>query len=122
MHTPTTAWDRGPTDAELDRFYGKSKPNDVHNMIVETITETVRTVSHKSLSVPYVRYSGLHAPKVMPYPLVEVFTDYGIDKGPIDAFMEMVEKSDCPFVAAWRKAVAERFSDMHADEVEEIQA
>lgn len=96
--------------------------SEVAELIIETITQTVRKVSHKSLSVPYVHYSGFNAPKVMPYPLAEVFCEYGVDKGPIDAFMEIVEKSDCPLVAAWRMEVAKRFSEQNADEVEEVQA
>lgn len=96
--------------------------SEVSDLIVETITQTVRKVSHKSLSVPYVRYSGLNAPKVMPYPLAEVFTDYVTEPKCIDAFMTLIEKSDCPHAAALRKAIAERFADSNADEVEEMQA
>lgn len=123
MHTPTTMWDRAPTDAELNQFYGKDKGHEVHDLIVETITKTVRTVSHKALSVPYVKYSSLNsAATVAAYPLVEVFTDYVAERECIEAMMAMVEKSDCPLVAAWRSAIAARFADAHADDVEELQA
>jgi hypothetical protein len=122
MFTPTTAWDRAPTDAELNAYYGKPKSSKVSDLIIETITNTVRNVSHKSLSVPYVTYRNLDAvPKVMPYPLVEVFSDYGAEPKLMAALMAVIEKSDCPLVAAYRLAVAERFADAHADEVEEMQ-
>lgn len=89
-------------------------------LIVETITETVRNVSHKALSVPYVKYSA-NAPKVMPYPLAEVVADYVTETKPMDALMTLIEKSDCPYVAALRLAIAERFADVNAEEVEEMQ-
>ena len=58
----------------------------------------------------------------MPYPLVEVVKDYGTDVPCLEALMTMVEKSDCPYVAAWRLAIAERFAEANAEEVEEVMA
>ncbi len=122
MFTPTTAWDRIPTDKELSSFYGKDKPHAVAQLIVDTITNTVRTTSSQVLSVPYVTYRDGNGPKVMPYPLTEVFSDYGTEPKLMAALMAVIEKSDCPLVAAYRLAVAERFADANADEVEEMQA
>jgi hypothetical protein len=96
--------------------------SEVKDMMIETITKTVRTVSHKSLSVPYVSYSGGGAPKIMPYMLVDLVIDYGTEPKCVEALMTMIEKSDCPNVAAWRMAIAERFADSNAEEVEEMQA
>ena len=121
MREPTTAWDRGPTDAELNQFYGKDKSTEFHDLIVETLTQTVRTVSHKALSVPYVTYSSRAGGEVKPYTLAEVFADYGTDKGErLEALMLVIEKSDCPFVAAWRMEVARKFADQNADELEDF--
>ena len=98
-----------------------TQTGEFHDLIVETLTQTVRTVSHKALSVPYIGYSVKPLGSVMPYELLEVYCDYGTDKGPtLDAFVAMIEKSDCPLVAAWRMAVAQRFSDQNADELEEF--
>lgn len=96
--------------------------SEVKDMMIETITKTVRKVSHKSLSVPYVRYSGLNVPKIMPYMLEDVVIDYGTEPKCVEVLMTLIEKSDCPHVAAWRMAIAERFADSNADEVEEMQA
>lgn len=121
MYTPTTQWDRAPTDKELNAHYGKDKKTEFHDLIIETLTQTVRTVSHKALSVPYVGYSTNPAGQVMPYEVLEVFCDYGTDKGAtLAAFTAMIEKSDCPLVAAWRLAIAERFADQNADELEDF--
>ena len=122
MNSYTSAWDRGPTDAELDRFYGKDKANAVHDLIIETLTETVRTVSHKALSLPYVTYRTNPNGAISAYPLAEVVSEYGIEPSCMDALMAVIEKSDCPLVAAWRMAIAKRFSYAHADDVEEFQS
>jgi hypothetical protein len=121
MKELSTMWDRPVTDAELERFYGKDQKHEVRDLIIETITETVRNVDSKALSVPYVSYAQREYGKVCAYPLVEVITDYGTEPKCVDALMAVIEKSDCPLVAAWRMAIAERFADSHADEVEELQ-
>lgn len=121
MHTPTTAWDRGPTDKELASFYGKDKPHAVTDLIVDTITKAVRTVPYQVLSVPYVKHNRDGSAVIAAYPLVEVFSDYGTEPKLMAALMAVIEKSDCPLVAVYRKAVAERFADSCADEVEEMQ-
>jgi hypothetical protein len=113
-----------PTDKELDGFYGKDKGHEVRDLIVKTITETVRTVDYKVLSVPYVKYSAFGAcvsqEKIAPYPLDEVVSDYGTEPKCMDALMTMFTNSDCPLVAAWRMVVAELFANCHADDVEDF--
>ena len=121
MLEPTTAWDRPPTDQELTSFYGKDKPRAVADLIVDTITKTVRTVPYQVLSVPYVKHTATSA-SIASYPLVEVFSDYGTEPKLMAALMAVIEKSDCPLVAAYRLAVAERFAEANAEEVEELQA
>ena len=120
MREPTTAWDRAPTDKELDSFYGKDKPTEIRDLMIETITQTVRTVSYKALSVPYVKNNPNGRSVIAPYSLKEVVTDYGTDPEPLKALLAVLEGSDCPLVAAWRMAMAERFVDSNADEVEEL--
>ena len=119
MNTPTTAWDRPATNAELSSFNGTDKPRRVRDEIIETITKTVRIVSASKLGLPYVQgASG----KVAMYPLSEVVTDYGSEKAPLAALLAVLEKSDCLLVAEWRMALAARFADSHADDVEEVTA
>ena len=118
MREPTTAWDREPTDKELAGFYGTDKPHRVHDEIMETITETLLTTSHKRLCVPFIRMRGTDHPVIAAYPLVEVVADYGTDKGPMEALMEVLEASTCPLVAKYREALAKKYSDSWADDVE----
>ena len=120
MHTPTTAWDRAPTDAELNSYYGKPKSTRFHDAIVEIITQSVRKTDYRALSVPYVKNESNGSARIDSYPLVEVITDYGTDKGPLAALIAVIENSDCPLVAAYRMALAERYSDANADELEEF--
>lgn len=123
MYEPTTAWDRAPTDAELHGFYGKPKSTHIHDEIVEVLTETVRTVSASKLGLPYVKMDKVgddYVAKLSMYPLSEVVTDYGTDPKPLAALLAVIEKSDCPHVAAFRLALAERYADSNADEVEEL--
>lgn len=122
MQAPKTMWDRPPTDSELNSYYGKDKSHAVHDLIIETITKTVRNVPHQALSVPYVKRSMTARPRIDQYPLSEVIVDYGTEPKCMDALMAVIEKSDCPLVAAWRMAIAERFADSNADEVEGLQA
>lgn len=119
MREPSTAWDRRVTDAELAKHCGQQKSSSVRDLIVETITETIRKISYKALSVPFVSYRRTDYGVLRAYPLVEVVTDYGTDKGPVlTALMDVLEGSSCPFVATYRKALADKFADSWADEVE----
>ena len=120
MREPTTQWDRPPTDKELNAYYGKDKSTEVRDLIIEKITSTVRTVSHKALSVPYAKHNSNGGAVIAPYSLKEVVTDYGTDPEPLKALLAVLEGSDCPLVAAWRMAMAERFAYSNADEVEEL--
>jgi len=88
---------------------------------VETLTKTIRTVSHKALGVPYVKTIGSSG-RVVLLPLAEVVTDYTGNKLALAALMAVMEKSDCPLVAAYRAALANEYSSSWADEVEEFTA
>ena len=119
MHTPTV-WDRSPTDAELNSYYGKPRSTRCHEEIVEILTQTVRIAAVKNMALQYVKNESNGSAHIDLYPLTEVITDYGTDKGPLDALIAVIEKSDCPLVAAYRMALAERYSDANADELEEF--
>ncbi len=119
---PTTAWDRAPTDAELNRFYGKDKSTRVRDEITETLTESIRKVSASSLSVPFVKFRGAAVGGFIDqYPLVEVVRDYSSNTGPEAALMTLLERSDCPLVAAYREALATAYADSWADAIEQLQ-
>lgn len=108
------------TDKELNAFYGVEKTHDTRKLIIETITQTVRKVDHRALSVPYVKYNSGGSCAVASYKLSEVVTDYCTEPAPLQALMAVLEGSDCPLVAKWREAMAERFADANADEVDEV--
>ena len=108
------------TSRELDSFYGVEKTYTTRNLIIETITKTVRKVDHRALSVPYVKNNANGSSVVAAYQLLEVVKDYGTDPKPLQALMAVLEGSDCQLVAKWREAMAERFADSNADEVDEV--
>ena len=123
MNTPTTAWDRPTTNAELNGFNCNVLPRQVRDEIIETITKTVRLVSASKLGLPYVRHSKTGAgSRVAMYPMSEVVTDYGTEKSPLAALLAVLEKSDCLLVAEWRMALATAFANRNADDVEELTA
>lgn len=120
MQTVTTAWDRAPTDAELSRFYGTDKPSEVRDAYFDVLTNVVRKIPAKNLSLDFISYRHNSNGSLEQYPLTEVIEDYlGYDQ-PLAALMAVFEKSDCPLVQKFREAIAERFADANADEVEDF--
>ena len=108
------------TSRELNSFYGVENTHDTRKLIIETITQTVRNVDHRALSVPYVKNNRNGTQAIDAYQLLEVVKDYGTDPKPLQALMAVLEGSDCPLVAKWREAMAERYADANADEVDEV--
>ena len=108
------------TSRELNSFYGVEKTYTIRNLIIETITKTVRKVDHRALSVPYVKNNSNGTQAIDAYQLLEVVKDYGTDPKPLQALMEVLEGSDCQLVAKWREAMAESYADANADEVDEV--
>ena len=41
MHTPTTCWDRGPTDRELDAFYGTTPDSFEKQITIERFIKSI---------------------------------------------------------------------------------
>lgn len=129
MNSYTTHWDRAPTDAELNSFYGKDKDHTVRDNMVEVLTKTIRTVPISQLGLEYIKNTrvpastgGGYTSSISMYPISEVVTDYGTDKGPLQALLTVLAGSDCPLVAKYRQALAERYADAWADDVEEFKA
>ena len=110
--------DQPVTYRELDQMYGVPKTHTTRDLIVQTITQTVRNVDHRALSVPYVKNNSNGTQAIDAYQLLEVVKDYGTDPKPLQALMAVLEGSDCPLVAEYRTALAKRYSDSWADDVE----
>ena len=117
---PTTAWDRPATNAELNSHYGVKKSTRVRNEITETLTKTIRTVSHTKLGVPYVSYRGTDYGILRQSAITDVVNDHSADKAPLAALMAVMERSDCPLVGAYREALAKAYADAWADSVEQL--
>ena len=122
MYTPTTAWDRSPTDSELNRFYGTPAKTEVRDSYFEVLTESIRKVPAKNLSLEYVSYRKNETGAIDQYPVSDIVVDYGTDSKPLEALLAVLEKSDCPLVQKYREAIAARFADSNADEMEEFKA
>lgn len=124
-YTPTTQWDRPPTDKELNSYYGKDRDNTVRDNMIEALTVTIRTVPVEQIGLQYATYQGTFGsatPKLAAYPVAEIVNDYGTDKGPLQALLAVLAGSDCPLVAKYREALAERYVDANANDVEEFLA
>lgn len=127
MYEPTTHWDRAPTDAELNQFWGKDKSTAAHDEIIEKLTKTVLTVPAKSLSLDYVKTVhdkelDVYRTVIAQYPATEVLEDYLGYEEPLQALIAVFEKSTCPLVAEFRMKLAERFAYLNADELEEARS
>ena len=118
MYAPTTQWDRGPTDKELNAYYGK-EPTQTRDNIIETLTDSIRKVSGAKLALPYVRIRDGEA-QMSAYPLSEVVADYGVYGKPLDALLLALEKSDCPLISAYREVLATAYADAWADEIDMV--
>ena len=90
--------------------------------INELFTKTVRKVPHKHLSAPFVSYAQNPTGRIHTNPLAEVVADTCSRGKPLDALMAVMEKSDCPLVAAWREAMAADYVYRNASDIGELTA
>ena len=94
--------------------------------MIEVLTIDIRTTDINKLGLRYVKHTNSDTQIAM-YPVTEVLTDYGTDtishvkgiKSPMDALLDVITKSDCPLVQAYRVALAERYADAWAEDVVE---
>ena len=85
--------------------------------IVKTLTKSIRLLSARFLSLPYVSYrSG--APRLAAMPINEVVQEYGTEAKPMDAWLAVLKDSDCPLVEAFRQELARSYADAHADDID----
>lgn len=75
-------------------------------------------VPFSSLSAPYVSYRKKAGGEVAQYEMREVFLDYGAETEPQRAFLEMLEKSECPLVKAYIESVKAAFVAQNLEELE----
>jgi altronate dehydratase len=117
----TQSWENGPADdVKADRY--SEALIDVKQEMMEVLTKDIRTTNVNKLALRYVKTNSFGISKIDSYPVAEFINDYGTDKGPMEALMAVLAKSDCALVQAYRVAIAERFIDLWADEVAELAA
>lgn len=89
---------------------------------LDTINATfdaIGKVPFSSLSVPFVKYEFLTGGgKVNQYSLTDVFLDYHAETAAQNAFVAMIEKSECPLVQAYKETVRACFVDRNLKELE----
>lgn len=90
--------------------------------IKETFTKTVRLVPHTRLSVPIVTRRDSYTARIKALALAEAVHDTCTSGKPLDALMAVMEKSDCPLVAAWREAMAADYIYRNASDIGELTA
>jgi hypothetical protein len=72
-------------------------------MHLDTINQTfnaIGTAPFTSLSVPYISYRKNIGGELSQYAMKDVFEDYGSETAAHNAFVAMLEKSECPLVKA----------------------
>ena len=91
---------------------------------LDTINQTfaaIGKVPFSSLSVPYVSYRYKIGGELAQYSLKDVFADYHGETAVQTAFIEMLEKSTCPWVQVYRNAVQMCFEAQNKDELEMLE-
>jgi hypothetical protein len=90
-------------------------------MYLDIINQTfasIGKVPFTSLSVPYVSYhTNIHG-RVAQYEMQAVFNDYHGETAAQNAFIAMLEKSECPLVKAYKKTVQACFVVHNLEELE----
>ncbi len=119
-------WENGPADDLTADRYAEALIDTKQDML-EVLTQDIRTTDVNKLGLRYVKSNSFGGTQIAMYPVTEVLTDYGTDtrsyvkgiKSPMDALLDVLAKSDCPLVQAYRVALAERYADAWAGDVVE---
>ena len=90
-------------------------------MYLDIINQTfaaIGKVPFTSLSVPYVSYHTSINGRVAQYEMQSVFNDYHGETAAQNAFIAMLEKSECPLVKAYKETVQACFVASNLEELE----
>lgn len=88
---------------------------------LDTINQTfsaIGKVPFSSLSVPHVSYQRKTHGKIAQYAMNEVFNDYHGETAAQNAFIAMLEKSECPLVQAYKQTIQAVFVAQNLEELE----
>lgn len=117
--TYTSAWDTPITNQQLNAFNGVAKSSHYRGEIIKALTQDVRSAG-KGITLPYIRNGATGYPYIEAYALADVVADYVAEPNPMAALMAVIEHSDCPHVAAYRLALAQRYAADWANKLEEF--
>lgn len=88
---------------------------------LDTINQTfaaIGKIPFSSLSVPYVSYHVHCYGRIAQYEMQAVFNDYHGETAAQNAFIAMLEKSECPLVQAYKQTIQAAFVDKNLDALE----
>ena len=88
---------------------------------LDTINQTfaaIGKVPFSSLSVPHVSYQRKTQGEISQYAMTEVFNDYHGETAAQNAFIAMLEKSECPLVQAYKQTIQAAFVAQNLEELE----
>jgi len=89
--------------------------------MLDTINQTFAAIGKapfESLSLPYISYRDNIGGKLSKYALSDVFEDYGSEHAASNAFVAILEKSECPLVKAYIQQVQACFVAQNLEELE----
>lgn len=90
----------------------------MHLDIINQTFAAIGKVPFTSLSVPYVSYAKSIGGRVSQYPMQAVFNDYHGETASQNAFIAMLEKSECPLVQAYKQTIQAAFVAQNLEELE----
>lgn len=88
---------------------------------LDTINQTfaaIGKIPFSSLSVPYVSYHVHCYGRIAQYEMQAVFNDYHGETAAQNAFIAMLEKSECPLVRAYKQTIQAAFVAQNLEELE----
>lgn len=88
---------------------------------LDTINQTfaaIGKIPFSSLSVPYVSYHVHCYGRIAQYEMQAVFNDYHGETAAQNAFIAMLEKSECPLVQAYKQTIQAAFVAQNLEELE----
>lgn len=88
---------------------------------LDTINQTfaaIGKIPFSSLSVPYVSYHVHCYGRIAQYEMQAVFNDYHGETAAQNAFIAMLEKSECPLVQAYKQTIQAVFVAQNLEELE----
>lgn len=98
----------------------REKTAEQYTALVSNAFGLIGTVNMGMLALPFVTYRKKPTGTKTEYPLKEAIGDYLANDKPWAAFIEVLEKSKCPHVAALKQAYIDQYLASNLDELVEF--